>query len=98
MDEPTAALNQEEARRLFDLVRRLAAGGVSFIYISHRLDEVFALAHRIAVLRDGALVSVRPVAETTRSQIVHEMVGRSVDELYPRRESTPAHPAREAAS
>ena len=92
MDEPTAALNQQEVRRLFDVVRGLAAGGVSIIYISHRLDEVFALAHRIAVLRDGSLVGVRPVAETSRSQVVRDMVGRSVDELYPRRASTPGAP------
>jgi ABC-type sugar transport system ATPase subunit len=92
MDEPTAALNQQEVRRLFNLVRQLAAGGVSIIYISHRLDEVFTLAHRIAVLRDGSLVSVRPVADTARSQVIRDMVGRSIGELYPRRASTPGAP------
>jgi ABC-type sugar transport system ATPase subunit len=92
MDEPTAALNQQEVRRLFDLVRQLAARGVSVIYISHRLDEVFTIADRIAVLRDGLLVSLRPVADTTRSQVIREMVGRNIGELYPRRDSTPGEP------
>jgi ABC-type sugar transport system ATPase subunit len=89
MDEPTAALSQQEVQRLFALVRRLAEAGVAIIYISHRLDEVFSLADRVAVLRDGALVGIWPVAQTNRAEIVRAMVGRSVDELYPRRESTP---------
>ncbi len=92
MDEPTAALNQQEVRRLFDLVRRLAESGVSIIYISHRLDEVFSLADRVAILRDGALVNVQHVRETSRAEVVRAMVGRSVEELYPRRESTPGKP------
>lgn len=92
MDEPTAALSQQEVRRLFDLVRRLAQNGVSIIYISHRLDEVFSLADRVAVLRDGTLVNVREVRETNRGEVVQAMVGRSVEELYPRRESTPGKP------
>ena len=92
MDEPTAALSQREAGRLFALVRRLAATGVAIVYISHRLDEVFALADRIAVLRDGALVGDRAVGDTTRAEVVRAMVGRGVNELYPRRESTPGDP------
>ena len=92
MDEPTAALSQQEAQRLFALVRRLAETGVSIIYISHRLEEVFSLADRVAVLRDGALVGAWPVAATTRQEVVQAMVGRSVEELYPRRESTPREP------
>ncbi len=92
MDEPTAALGHQDAARLFQLARQLATDGVSVIYISHRLDEVFALADRIAVLRDGAIVSVRPVAETSRARVVREMVGTDVSEFYPRRESTPGAP------
>ncbi|HEV2108745.1 MAG TPA: sugar ABC transporter ATP-binding protein [Thermomicrobiales bacterium] len=92
MDEPTAALSQQEVRRLFDLVRHLAKRGVAIIYISHRLDEVFALANRVAVLRDGALIGVRDVNETSRAEVIRAMVGRSVEELYPRRESTPGQP------
>jgi ribose transport system ATP-binding protein len=92
MDEPTAALSQQEVRRLFALVRRLASAGVSIIYISHRLDEVFSIADRVAVLRDGTLAGVWAVGQTTRAEVVRAMVGRSVDELYPRRESTPGEP------
>lgn len=92
MDEPTAALNQQEVRRLFALVRQLAANGVSIVYISHRLDEVFTLADRIAVLRDGQLVSSRSTHETTRAEVIRDMVGRSIGEVYPRRESTPGAP------
>jgi ABC-type sugar transport system ATPase subunit len=92
MDEPTAALSQQEVHRLFALVRHLASTGVSVIYISHRLDEVFSLADRIAVLRDGALVDVWAVGQTNRAELVRAMVGRSVEELFPRRESTPGQP------
>ncbi len=89
MDEPTAALSQQEVERLFALVRRLASSGVAVVYISHRLDEVFSLADRVAVLRDGALVGSWPVAQTNRAEIVRAMVGRRVEEIYPRRASTP---------
>jgi rhamnose transport system ATP-binding protein len=92
MDEPTAALGHQDADRLFGLVRRLAADGVSVIYVSHRLDEVFALADRIAVLRDGAVVAVRPTAETSRAAIVRDMVGTDIADFYPRRASTPGEP------
>ncbi len=97
MDEPTAALNHQEVQRLFALVRRLAASGVAIVYISHRLDEVFSLADRVAVLRDGALAGAWPVGETNRAEIVRAMVGRSVEELYPRRESTPGEPVLEVS-
>lgn len=92
MDEPTAALSQQEVERLFALVRRLAESGVSIVYISHRLDEVFSLADRIAVLRDGALVGDWRVEETSRGEVVRAMVGRGVEELYPRKASTPGEP------
>ena len=92
MDEPTAALNHQDAQRLFRLARRLAGDEVSVIYISHRLDEVFALADRIAVLRDGTLVSVRPTTETSRVQVVRDMVGTEITDFYPRRESAPGEP------
>jgi ABC-type sugar transport system ATPase subunit len=92
MDEPTAALSQQEVERLFALVRRLAVQGVAIIYISHRLDEVFSLADRVAVLRDGELVGDWLVGGTNRAQVVQTMVGRRVEEVYPRRESTPGAP------
>jgi ABC-type sugar transport system ATPase subunit len=88
MDEPTAALNHQDTERLFRLVRQLASTGVAFIYISHRLDEVFSLADHIAVLRDGRLVSDNPTAATNRARVIKEMVGRDIQDLYPRRAST----------
>lgn len=81
LDEPTAALGREDAERLFALARDLAHRGVGLIYISHRLDEVFALADRVAVLRDGLVVSVRAIAETSRGNVVRDMVGSDIAEF-----------------
>jgi ABC-type sugar transport system ATPase subunit len=89
MDEPTAALADADAMRLMDVVRRLRARGVGIVYVSHRLAEIFALADRVTVLRDGALVGTRPVAEVTESELVSMMVGRVIDHLYPPAEGTP---------
>ncbi|KQT85596.1 sugar ABC transporter [Aurantimonas sp. Leaf443] len=82
-DEPTAALGGEETDRLFEQIHRLKAEGVSSIYISHRLEEIARIADRIAVLRDGRLVAVHETADTPVRQLVEEMVGRSVDRLFP---------------
>ena len=82
MDEPTAALSEHEITRLFDLIRTLKADGLAVVYISHRLREVFAIADRITVLRDGKRVaSVRP-GETSMDELVRLMVGREVDTTY----------------
>lgn len=89
LDEPTAALAEHEVQVLLAILRDLRADGIGCIYISHRLDEVFALADRITVLRDGATVSTRPAAEAQRSVLIREMVGREITDLFPRR-STPA--------
>ena len=78
LDEPTAALTLTEADRLFAIVRRLAATGVAVIYVSHRLAEIFALCHRVSVLKDGRLTGVRSVAETTTDELIRLMVGREV--------------------
>ena len=83
MDEPTASLTQPEQERLFAAVRALKASGVGIIYISHRLDEIFALADRVTVLRDGATVGSRTAAELDESDLIRLMVGREVDRLYP---------------
>jgi rhamnose transport system ATP-binding protein len=85
MDEPTAALTDREAARLFDLVRDLRANGVGIVYISHRLEEVAALADRVSVLRDGELVATQPMGETTPGELIRLMVGRAVEATYPRR-------------
>ncbi len=81
LDEPTAPLGQEETERLFALIRRLHARGVAMIYISHRLAEVFALAERVTVLRDGRVVDSRPIAEVSRAELVHLMVGENTEAL-----------------
>ncbi|MDG5726835.1 D-xylose ABC transporter ATP-binding protein, partial [Acinetobacter baumannii] len=80
--EPTAYLSANEAEGLFKLIRRLKREGVTVVYISHRLEEVFDLCDRVTVLRDGAVVSSAPVADTTRSGLVRDMAGRSIEQLY----------------
>ena len=76
LDEPTAALTESETARLFELVRAGRERGASFLYVSHRLDEIFALCDRVAVLRDGRLVGVRPTTETSRDELVALMTGK----------------------
>ena len=83
LDEPTASLPADEVHRLFAALRPLAARGVAMIYVSHRLDEVFEIAGRVAVLRDGALVGLREVARTTPDELVALIVGRSLDAVTP---------------
>ncbi|MBZ9936476.1 sugar ABC transporter ATP-binding protein [Mesorhizobium sp. BR1-1-16] len=84
MDEPTASLADADVRRLLDVVRRLRERGVAIIYISHRMPEIFALADRVTVLRDGALIGTRPIAEVDDAALVSMMVGRSIDQLFPK--------------
>ena len=82
LDEPTSSLTEEEAQRLFSMVRRLRAEGVAIVYISHRLREIRDLADRIAVLRDGELVAVLNAATVSEGEIVRSMVGRPVSTLF----------------
>ena len=89
LDEPTAALAEREVDTLLSLLRDLRAHGIACIYISHKLDEVFAVADRITVLRDGATISTRPTAETSKHAVIRDMVGREITELFPR---TAHHP------
>jgi ABC-type sugar transport system ATPase subunit len=84
LDEPTAALDDRESEALFIQVKRLRSDGVGIVYISHRLDEVFALADRIVVLRDGMVALAEPTTELTPDQVVAAMVGRTVDDFYPK--------------
>ncbi len=84
LDEPTASLSDSEAALLFRIVRGLRDSGVTIIYISHYLDEVLDLVDRITVLRDGQLVAVKSVEETSRTGIVEMMVGRDIGHLYPK--------------
>jgi simple sugar transport system ATP-binding protein len=75
LDEPTAALEREAVRRLFERVRQLTAGGVAVLYISHHLEEVFEICQRVEVLRDGEMVLTAPLAELTRDDLIAAMVG-----------------------
>lgn len=77
-DEATAALSDVEAKKLFQLIRRLAERGAAILYITHRLDEVFALADRVCVLRDGRVSLDRPTSEVSQEQVIEAMVGRAV--------------------
>jgi rhamnose transport system ATP-binding protein len=84
MDEPTAALSATEAQRLLDVAGRLRDRGAAVVFVSHRLDEVFALCDRITVMRDGATVSEALVPQTTPGEAVRLMVGRELTELFPK--------------
>ncbi|MDE0836505.1 MAG: sugar ABC transporter ATP-binding protein [Akkermansiaceae bacterium] len=89
MDEPTASLTQKEQHLLFKVVRDLRKSGVGVIYISHRLEEIFALADRVTVLRDGESVGTNPVDGLTEAQMIKLMVGREVEAIYPPAEEEP---------
>jgi ribose transport system ATP-binding protein len=89
LDEPTAALTEQETSRLFEILRSLREQGVGIIYISHRLAEVFELADTVVVLRDGQEVATRDIAPTNEAELVELMVGRQITNLYPRITSTP---------
>ena len=85
MDEPTAALTPQEAQRLFAVVREMTARGVGVVYVSHRLDEIFALADRVTVMRDGRHVRTSPVGDVTRRGLIELMVGRELTHEFPPR-------------
>jgi ribose transport system ATP-binding protein len=89
-DEPTAALGAEETERLFEQIARLKSEGVSFIYISHRLEEIARIADRVAVVRDGRLVATHDSAQLPVKTLVEEMVGRPLDRMFPAISSPPS--------
>jgi ribose transport system ATP-binding protein len=88
MDEPSAILAGEELERLFGIIRSLIAQGVSIVYISHRLDEIFNVADDVTVLKDGVVVGTQPIAAVDRPTIIHMMVGRALEEVFPARQDT----------
>jgi rhamnose transport system ATP-binding protein len=88
MDEPSAVLPSHDMDRLYGVIRALRADGASVIYISHRLDEIFLIADRVTVLKDGRSVMTRAVAETTRAELINSMVGRTLTEQYPPADAT----------
>jgi len=83
MDEPTAALTQSETKVLFEVIESLRKKGVSMVYISHRMEEIFELCDRISVLRDGTYVGTKNIPETNMNEIVKMMIGREIGERYP---------------
>jgi len=87
LDEPTSSLTDEEVDRLFALVDRLRDDGVAIIYVSHRINEIKRLCDRIAILRDGKLITVQPASELTQADIVRLMVGRSLSDVFERNPS-----------
>jgi rhamnose transport system ATP-binding protein len=84
MDEPTAALSASEAERLLEVARRLRDRGAAVVFVSHRLEEVFALCDRVTVMRDGRTVAEAAIAETTPAEVVRWMVGRELTDLFPK--------------
>lgn len=89
LDEPTSALSEAEAERLFAILQQLRRNGVGLIYITHKMNEIYALADRITVMRDGEYVGCRPTAELPRDELIRWMVGRQIDQLFPKRASRP---------
>lgn len=85
LDEPTSSLTDDEVNRLFKLIRRLRDEGVAIIYVSHRLQEIMDLCERVAILRDGKLMTVQPTHELTEADIVRIMVGRKISDIFHRR-------------
>jgi ABC-type sugar transport system ATPase subunit len=83
-DEPTSSLSEGEAARLYDLVARLTARGVTLLYVSHRMPEIFHLSDRVTVLRDGELVATRSTAELDERELVKLMIGRRLEQYFPR--------------
>jgi len=89
MDEPTSALTEAETQRLFSVILGLKAAGVAIVYISHRMDEIFSIADRITVLRDGKTVASLMASTVDRPQLIRYMVGRNIDEAFQRQATDP---------
>lgn len=85
MDEPTAALTEREISKLFEVITALKKNGVSIVYISHRMEEIFAICDRITIMRDGKTVDTTNISETDFDEVVKKMVGRELTERYPKR-------------
>ena len=95
MDEPTASLTEREVQQLFRIISELTSGGVGVVYISHRLDEIFAISDRITVLRDGHHITTAPTDELDAEELVRLMVGRPLNELFTRSPHSPGEVALE---
>ncbi len=99
LDEPTATLTEREIDELFGVIRSLTDEGIAVLYISHRLDEIFRIADRVTVMRDGKVVDTVPAGELDENKLVRMMVGREITDLYPKHEVEieRRRPARHAA-
>lgn len=86
MDEPTSALSSKETEKLFKIIRRLKQNGTSIIYISHRMEEIFAITDHITVLRDGKYIGTVETKSTTSEELIKMMVGRDMDKVYPHKD------------
>ncbi|HOR00045.1 MAG TPA: sugar ABC transporter ATP-binding protein [Anaerolineae bacterium] len=95
MDEPSAPLSVAEVEHMFEIINQLKQRGVTVIYISHRLEEVFRISDRVSVMRDGRYVATKATAETNRKELINLMVGRDLTESYPRRRIVPSKVALE---
>jgi ABC-type sugar transport system ATPase subunit len=95
MDEPSAPLSVSEVEHMFEIIRRLKQEGVTVIYISHRLEEVFRISDRVTIMRDGRYVATRLTKETNRKELINLMVGRELKESYPARTNPPGEIALE---
>jgi rhamnose transport system ATP-binding protein len=84
LDEPTASLTEQESLRLFEIIRDLRARGVGLVYISHRLDELFQIADRVTVLRDGTVIGTEDIANIDRPKMIRMMVGRELSSVFPK--------------
>jgi rhamnose transport system ATP-binding protein len=89
MDEPTSSLTLGEVEELFTIVRQLRQAGTAIVFISHRLEELFALVDRVTILRDGAYVGTRAMADVTTDDLIRMMVGRTLNELFPKQAVEP---------
>ena len=89
MDEPTAALTQSETEVLFEVMKGLVEKGVSIVYISHRMEEIFELCDRITILRDGQYIGTEYIKDITMDDVVKMMIGREIGERFPQRDVTP---------
>jgi len=92
MDEPSATLTAHELENLWGLIRRLQSQGIGIIYISHRMDEVFQIADAVTILRDGHVVGSKPISAISRNEVLRLMVGRDLDETYPKIPAAPGRP------
>lgn len=92
LDEPTSSLTEPEVKKLFNMMRKLRDNGISLIYISHKMDEVFEICDQVSVLRDGKLIATKDTAETNMNELISAMVGRSLENRFPPVDNKPGEP------